>query len=141
MSVYELDVAVASGIIIPIVAILVSVFLAYKPEHIPFKLKRHHSPVNYPFESKTAIEVFHPEKPIEKCKVIYNGHELICEESNLPHVTVLTQSTALFRIPSNMEVEEAQVIVKNGRHTIRKEKFKDLEQNREEKRKPKVGHA
>lgn len=123
----ELDIALASGIIIPIIAILVTVFLAYKPEKIPFKLIRRDSPVKEPFESKTALEVSHPEKTIENCRVIYNGKELIAEESNLSHVTILSQGSALFRIPIAMENEEAMVIVKTGRHIIKKEKLKDVE--------------
>jgi hypothetical protein len=105
MSVYEW----ASGIIIPIA---VSIFLVYKPEKVQFKLIRHDSPVKEPFESKTALEVFHPDKAIGKCKVIFNGHELICDKTKLTHVTVLAQETAFFRIPSNLEVEDAKVIVK-----------------------------
>jgi hypothetical protein len=123
MSVYELltiSVALASGIIVPI-------FLAYRPEHVPFKLIRHDSSVKESIESKTALEVSHPDKTIERCKVIYNGHELFCDESNSTRVTVLAQGTALSRIPTNTEDEESKVIVKNGRHTIRKEKMKEIE--------------
>lgn len=136
MSVYELGgiiVAVASGIFVPI-------FLAYKPEHVPFKLIRHDSTVEEPFQSKTALEVSHPDETIEKCRVIYNGHALICDESKLPHVTVLAQGTALFRIPLNMENEDTKVIVKNGRHSIRKEKLKDIERQ-PAPRKPKIGRS
>ena len=134
----ELSIAVATGIIIPTVAILVTVLLAYKPEHIPFKLIRHDSFVKDPFESKTAFEVSHPDKTIEKCRVIFNGHALICDESKLPHVTILAQGSALFRIPINLESEQGYVVVKNGRHTIRKEKLQDIERVPAPK-KPKVG--
>jgi hypothetical protein len=123
MSVYELvtiAVAIAGTIIVPLV-------IAYRPQNNPFKLIRRDSSVKEPFESNIAIEVSHPEKTIEKCSVTYNGQFLISEESNLPHVTIFAQGSALFRIPLKMEVEDAKVIVKNGRHTIRKEKFKDLE--------------
>jgi hypothetical protein len=131
MSVYELEVAIASGIIIPTVAIAVSIFLAYRPEKIPFRFLRYDSLVEKPFESKTALEVSHPDKTIEKCRVIYDGQALICEESKLHHTTIFAQGSALFRIPLNIENEEAKVIVKNGRHTIRKERFKDIERRGE----------
>jgi hypothetical protein len=115
-----ISVAVASGIIIPIA-------LAYRPEDIPFKLIRHDSSVDKPIESKTAIEVSHPDKAITKCRVIYKGHALLCDESNQLYVTVLAQGSALFRIPLNLEDNEAKIVVKNGRHIIRKEKMKDIE--------------
>jgi hypothetical protein len=130
MSVSELDIAIISGIIIPIIAIAVSIFLAYKPEKIPFKLIRKDSSVKEPIESNTALEVSHPDKTIERCKLIYNGRELICDESKLTHVTILAQGSALFRIPIDTEDEEAKVTVKNGRHTIRKEKMKEIEYHR-----------
>jgi len=123
----ELEIAIASGIVIPVVAIVVTIFLAYKPEKIPFKLIRRDSSVKQPFESNTAIEVSHPDKTIEKCRVIYNGKELFSEESNQPYVTVFAQGSALFRIPISKESENAKIIVKNGRHTLRKERLKDLE--------------
>jgi len=123
MSVYDLAliaIAIIGSIVIPLV-------IAYRPEHIPFSLRRHDSPMKEPFESNTAIEVFHPDKTIEKCRVIFKGHELISDEKKLTHLTILAQGAALFRIPLNLEDENAKVVVKNGRHTLRKEKFKDLE--------------
>lgn len=128
-----ISVAVASGIIIPVA-------LAYRPQDIPFKLIRHDSSVDKPIESKTAIEVSHPDRTITKCRVIYKGHALLCDESNQPYVTVLAQGSALFRIPSNLEDNEAKIIVKNGRHVLRKEKLKDLER-KPAPRRPKVGVA
>jgi hypothetical protein len=96
-------------------------------EKIPFKLIRRDSSVKVPFESKTALEVSHPEKTIENCRLIYDGKELIAEESNLPHVTIIAQGSALFRIPLGMEKEEALVTVKTGERTIKEEKLKDVE--------------
>jgi hypothetical protein len=127
MSVYEIAtiaVAFAGTIIVPLV-------IAYRPQSIPFKLIRYYSQVKEPFESNTAIEVSHPDKTIEKCRVLYNGQALICDDSKLPHVTILAQGSALFRIPLNLEDEKAKITIKNGRHTLRKEKLKDIEKRGE----------
>ena len=86
----DLEVAIVSGIIIPVIAIAVTIFLSYKPEKIRFKLIRRDSSFKVPFESNTALEVSHPEKIIENCRLIYDGKELIAEESNLSHVTRLS---------------------------------------------------
>lgn len=123
----ELTLPIISTIIIPTVAIVVSILLAYKPEHIPFKLIRHNSRAEEPFESNTAIEISHPDRSIEKCKVYINNQELVCEDSKVNSVTILAQGSALFRIPLQLENDNAIVTVKNGRHILRKEKLKDLE--------------
>lgn len=123
MSAYELSIALISGILIPVVAILVTIFLAYKPEHIPFKLLRQYNPIKEPIESNIAIIVSHPDKTIEKCRVIYNGHELIAY-NGLSYATVLAQGMGGFHIPRNTEDEEATITVKDGRHTLRKEKLR-----------------
>jgi hypothetical protein len=122
MSAYEI-----ATITVAIVAIIVPVFITYRPQRIPFKLIRRDSQVKEPFQSKIAIEVSHPDKTIEKCRVFYNGHILISEESKKTEVTIFAQGSALFRIPIGKEDEEAKIVVKNGRHTLRKEKLKDLE--------------
>ena len=136
----DLEVAIAGGIIIPVVAIAVTVFLSYKPEKIPFKLQRNDSSVKQPFESHTAIIVSHPDKTIEKCRVIYKGHELITDK-NLNYETILAQGSGLFRMPINSEDEEAMIIVKNGRHTLRKEKLKNIERIGKFEMHAYVGHA
>ncbi len=53
---------------------------------------------------------------------------LISEGSKKPEVTIFAQGPALFRIPAGKEDEEAKIVVKNGRHTLRKERLKDLEE-------------
>ena len=117
-----IGVAIAGTIIIPIV-------LAVRPQDIVFKLIRHESIVEKPIKSRIALEVSHPDKPIKKCRVIYNGTELPCDENpNQNWSPVFAQGSALFRIPLDMEDEDAKVIVKNGWHTLQKTRLGNASQ-------------
>jgi WD40 repeat protein len=117
-------VAIIAGIMIP----MISIYIALSPQDIVFKFVRRDSVVDKPIKSRIALEVSHPDKPIKKCRIIYNNMELVTDE-NLNHkwATVLAQGTALFRIPLNMEDEDAKIVVKNGRRTIEKTKLKEIQ--------------
>lgn len=116
-----------TGIVLAIAAIVISTWLAIRPQDITYKLILHDSPVHKPIESRIALEVSHPDKPIKKCRVIYKGKELICDETNQRWATVLAQGSALFRIPIGLEDENAKVTVKNGWHRLEKTTLKNIQ--------------
>jgi hypothetical protein len=122
MSIYEIITAT-----IPIIAIIVTVFLSYRPQNIPVKLIRHDRAVKIPYESNIAIEISSPEKVIEKCRVSYKGQALMAGHKKT-EITILAHGSAIFHIPIGKEDEEANIVVKNGRHTLRKKKLKDIEE-------------
>ena len=109
-----------TGIVVAIVGIVIPTWLTIRPQDITYKLILHESPVHSPIESKIALEVSHPDKPIKKCRVIYNGKELICDETKQNWATILAEEAALFRIPKGLEDENAKVIVKNHWHRLEK---------------------
>ena len=117
-------VAIFAGIMIPII----SMYITSRPQDIVFKFIRQDSVVDKPIKSKIALEVSHPDKPIKKCRIIYKNVELVPDENpNNKCTTILAQGTALYRIPLNMEDEDAKVVVKNGRHNILKTKLKEIQ--------------
>ena len=71
----------------------------------------------------------HPDKPIEKCSVSYDGAKLPWWD-NLQELYyerfIPAMSGGNVRIPKGIEKEDAEVVVRDGKNIIKKEKFKDM---------------
>ncbi len=96
---------------------------------VDFSLLRFKEPTDKPVESIWSIRVLHPNKPIEKCSVSYDG-------SKLPWWDKLTDPDyekfidrmggGNVRIPKELKNEKAMVIVKDGNKIIRQKRFDKL---------------
>jgi hypothetical protein len=111
---------------ISISALITSVYVALRQD-VTYKLIRHDSVVEKPIKSRIALEVSHPDKPIKKCQVFYNGTALRCDETNQDWATTFAQGSALYRIPLGQENDEAVIKVKNGWHNLGKTKLRYVE--------------
>jgi hypothetical protein len=119
-----------------IVAIVVGVgnflFTLYKEIHkdsIEFLLQRFKESVEKPVKSSWSIRVIHPNKLIEKCIVLYNGVQLPwwnSGESLYYQRTIVVGGGGNVRIPIEIEKENAEVKIMDGKKTLKRREFKEI---------------
>jgi hypothetical protein len=79
-------------------------------------------------ENFWSIRILHPNRPIEHCSVWYNNVKLRWDKQDEPHYEkyIDTMSGENIQIPKAIEQENATIVIKNGKKTIRKTKFLDI---------------
>ncbi len=83
-------------------------------------------------ESTWGIRILHPNKPIERCTISYNGEKLRWDKSLEPYYEnfIDTMSGGNVRIPLGLEKNDAVVEVRDEARTltkrIRKRKFQQI---------------
>lgn len=96
----------------------------------PFKfiLQRFIEKTERPVKSIFSIRILHPEKPIEKCKILLDDMPLPWWDENFPYyeTTIGASSGGVVRVPSRAENEEGTVTVMDGKNVLRREKFSDI---------------
>jgi hypothetical protein len=110
---------------------LYSLYFRKKEQTVQFKLDTVQESIKSPIDSNLGIRIMLNNKPIEKCKVFYNGKELpwgIVRGKIQTEQYVITNGGAHFLIPVNAEDGEAIVVIKNGNKTLKPTpiKLKDI---------------
>ncbi len=117
-----------------IVSIPGVIFVYYQLVKILNELKikvvvgKYPEPSKEPIDSDWAIRILHPDRPIEKCRVLYNNTQLPWWNKKEPYYEkfILVGGGGNARIPKGDIDDEAEVKVMDGKKTLRKVKFKDL---------------
>lgn len=95
---------------------------------IDFIIEKYYEPTNKPVESEWGIRILHPNKPIEKCIVMYNNSQLPWWDKDEPYYErrFVINGGGNVRIPKAIQKERAEIRVLNGKKTLRAEKFEEL---------------
>lgn len=103
----------------------------YKEIHQPppdFVIQRFEEPVEKPLKSNWSIRILHPDKPIQKCNVFFNGELLPWWDKVVPYYEKFIHKGGggNVRIPVEIEKEGADVDVMDGKKLLKRLKFKDI---------------
>lgn len=93
-----------------------------------FSLLRFREESHMPIESSWSIRILHPERPIEKCSITYEGTRLPWWDKHEPYYEKFIDrlSGGNVRIPKGTEREDIRVIVWDGKKIIKDEIFGDI---------------
>ena len=110
-----------------VLAILDLILRHRKERKIEFIVERFYEPTKKPVDSEWGIRILHPNKPIEKCSVLYNG-DLIPWSGNQPYYEkrFVVNSGGNVRVPKAKQKEDAEIKIQNNNKTLKKVKLKDL---------------
>lgn len=117
--------AIAS--VIAAVASIIGVYLTIKRGKLHFTIRQGTVPTGLVGVVRSEIYVSNPTKPIDKCKVLYNGAPLYSDLvpdfqwSDIPLGGFMT-----FHLPRGEFDREGKIIVKSGWQTILKTKVKKI---------------
>jgi len=97
-------------------------------ESLPFILQRFKEVVEKPVKSNWSIRIMHPEKPIEKCIVLYDGIPVPWWDKDTPYYerTIVAGGGGNARIPVEIEKEDADVKIMDGKRLLRHARFIDI---------------
>jgi len=113
-----------------LIPLYVDLILRWKERHrISFSLQRFSEEAKKPIESNWGIRILHPNGPLEKCMVFYDGAKLPWwdKENECYYERFIPRGGGgNVRIPKGAEKEEARIIVKDGKTTILKRKFREI---------------
>jgi hypothetical protein len=100
---------------------------AYKPSPT-FFLQRFQEKVEKPVQSVWSIRLHYPDKPIEKCKILFNETPLPWWDNLEPPFvrSIVVGGGGNVRIPVELYDEKAEVKVMDGTKTLRRISFKDV---------------
>ncbi len=73
------------------------------------------------------IRLLHPDKMLEKCRILFNGTPLVWDRVNSTTKTIEAGGGGNVVVPENIFNESAIVLVESGGDVIRKVNYKDLE--------------
>lgn len=128
----ELAITAIATVMASIVAItnVLNYLIKKQEQKIHFKLIKNPSHVTFPIESNIAIIVTHPDKVIEKCKVLCNNIPIPYGKINdklLYEQLIYAMGSETYRIPASIENEDLEIMVKNGKKSLKPPvKLKDL---------------
>jgi hypothetical protein len=93
-----------------------------------FILQRFQESVKKPIPSEWSIRILHPDKPIEKCRVLLGGKPLPWWNSNEPSFeqTIVAYGGGNVRVPIDWEKVGAEVKIMDGENTLRIVKFGEI---------------
>jgi hypothetical protein len=123
------------GIIITIIGVFVaiayytlSMYKMMRTSAPKIILQRFRETVEKPVKSNWSIRILHPDKPIEKCRVIYNNHPLPWWDKDVPYYerTIEASGGGNVRIPIEIEKKDAKVKIKDGKRTLKSIKFREI---------------
>ena len=99
-----------------------------RERNIEFSVQRVYEPTKKPINSDWLIRILHPNKPIERCSVLYNGDLIPWSNENPPSYErrIEKMGAANVRVPKEKEKEDAEIKIQNNNKTLKKVKFKDL---------------
>jgi hypothetical protein len=117
--------------IVPIVLIIVTFrFLLQRANkhRIEFIKDKFYEPTKKPVDSEWGIRILYPNRPIEKCIILYNNTPLPWWDNDKPYYErrIESNSSGIVRVPKAIQKDGAKILFKNGRKTMLKVKFEHL---------------
>ena len=99
-----------------------------KERRIEFIVERFYEPTKKPVDSDWGIRILHPNRPIEKCIVLYNNTPLPWSDDDEPYYErrFVVMSGGNVRVPKAIQKEGVEIRIQNGKKTLKKVKFEDL---------------
>ena len=99
-----------------------------KERRIEFIVERFYEPTKKPVDSDWGIRILHPNRPIEKCIVLYNNTPLPWWDDDEPYYErrFVVTSGGNVRVPKAIQKEGVEIRIQNGKKTLKKVKFEDL---------------
>jgi hypothetical protein len=127
----SLDIVTAIAAILSALAAVIAVIIGImtyratnKAQEPLFQLNRM---INFPAGlSAQTIEVSHPDRPMKKCMVLYEGKPLVCSSNIDPNqyeTFIFAMGSAQFLLPATLD-ENALIIVKDGKKTLQSIKLR-----------------
>jgi predicted nucleotide-binding protein len=96
---------------------------------VKFILQRFVEKTDKPIKSIFSIRILHPEKAIEKCKILLDNEPLPWWDEDFAYyeTTIEAGSGGVVRVPSGAEAKiDGIVTVMDGKNILRREKFEDI---------------
>ena len=111
-----------------VLAILDLILRHRKERKIEFIVERFYEPTKKPVDSEWGIRILHPNKPIEKCSVLYNGELIPWWDKDQPYYErrFVAMGGGVVRVPKAIQDEDAKIKIQNNKKILRTVKFKDL---------------
>lgn len=99
-----------------------------KERRIEFIVERFYEPTKKPVDSDWGIRILHPNRPIEKCIVLYNNTSLPWWDDDEPYYErrFVVMGSGNVRVPKAIQKEGVEIRIQNGKKTLKKVKFEDL---------------
>jgi len=97
-------------------------------QDVKFMIQRFKEFVDKPVKSEWSIRILHPDKPIEKCIITFNGEPLPWWDNKKPYYekTIEASSGGNVRVPSDFEDENAEIRIMDGTNILRATRFRDI---------------
>ena len=123
--------AVIAARVAPIVLIMVTfIFLLHRANkrRIVFIKEKFYEPTKKPVDSEWGIRILYPNRPIEKCIILYNNTPIPWWDNDMPYYErrIEPNSSGIVRVPKAIQKDGAKVRFKNGKKTLLKVKFEHL---------------
>jgi hypothetical protein len=123
--------AVIAARIAPIIVVIVAfiaLFQRAKKRKIEFIKEKFYEPTKNPVDSDWGIRILKPNRPIEKCAILYNNTKLPWVDKDEPYYEKMIDinGSGTVRVPKAIQKEGAKVRFKNGKKTLKEVKFEHL---------------
>ena len=119
------------GLVVSILAVIAAYITILQRAHerkIEFISERFYEPTKKPVDSDWGIRILHPNRPIEKCIVLYNNTPLPWWDNDEPYYErrFVLNGGGNVRVPKAIQKEDAEIKIQNNKKILKKVKFKDL---------------
>jgi hypothetical protein len=123
-----LVIAARLALILVIIAAFIFLLKRADRRRIEFIKEKFYEPTKKPVDSDWGIRILYPNRPIDKCIILYNNTRLPWGDKNEPYYEkrIETNGSGFVRVPKAIQKEGAKIRFKNGSKTLLKVKFEHL---------------
>lgn len=116
------------GLVVAILAVIPTFHDFLERRRITFNLLRFAESVKIPIESEWGVRILHPNKPIEKCTILWNDTPLPRWDPEQPTYQrfIVLSGGGNVRIPKGWEKEDGRITVKDGKKKLMRKRFHEL---------------
>jgi hypothetical protein len=121
-------IAVRLAPILVAVVFFIALLQRFNRHKVEFIKEKFYEPTKKPVESDWGIRILYPNRPIEKCIILYNNTPLPWWDNERPYYErrIDLNGSVTVRVPIAIQKEGATVRFKNGKKTIMKVKFEHI---------------
>ncbi|MDD2665599.1 MAG: hypothetical protein PHD13_02310 [Methanocellales archaeon] len=114
--------------VVGFIPLYIDLILRRRESRISFVLQRLKEPIKKPVESNWGIRILHPNKHIERCMVFYDDDPLPWwdKEECYYERMIVPNGAGIVRIPRDIEKENVEIRIKDGKQNLKKRKFKEI---------------
>ncbi len=113
-----------------VLSIVIFIFLLQRANkrRIEFIKEKFYEPTKKPVDSEWGIRILYPNRPIEKCIILYNNTPLSWWDNDKPYYErrIEPNISGIVRVPKTIQKDGAKVRFKNGKKTLLEVKFEHL---------------